>query len=298
TGDTVWDFFEDREGNIWVATVNGLDRFRELPVVTYSTNQGLSNTPSGAVLAASDGSIWFGTRDGLNRLNKGLVTVYRERGGRTAEETRDMATGGLPNQGLESLFQDSRGRIWVATLNGIGYLKNDRFVSTAAPGGIVTGLTEDAAGNLWIVNQNLGVFRLSPGNELQQIPWARFGRKDGGRPLVLDPSQGGLWLGFYNGGVVYFRDGQVRAASSAADGLAEGRVNDLRFDRQGALWVATEGGLSRLKNGRTATLTSKNGLPCDAVHWTMEDDAQSVWLNMPCGLGRVARSELDAWAAA
>src|SRR5262249_29780786 len=46
-----------------------------------------------------------------------------------------------------------------------------------------------------------------------------------------------------------------------------------------------------------ATLTSKNGLPCDAVHWTIEDDAQSVWLYMPCGLVRIARAELDTWAA-
>src|SRR5262249_54564126 len=106
----------------------------------------------------------------------------------------------------------------------------------------------------------------------------------------------GLWLGFYEGGLIYFRDGQVRAAYSAGDGLAEGRVNDLRFDGKGGLWAATEGGLSRVKDGRIATLTSKNGLPCNAVQWTIEDDAQSVWLNMPCGLVRVARSELDAAA--
>jgi signal transduction histidine kinase len=53
-----------------------------------------------------------------------------------------------------------------------------------------------------------------------------------------------------------------------------------------------------LKNGRIATLTNKNGLPCDAVQWTIKDAAQSVWLMMPCGLVRVARSELDAWALA
>jgi PAS domain S-box-containing protein len=41
-----------------------------------------------------------------------------------------------------------------------------------------------------------------------------------------------------------------------------------------------------------------SGLPCDAVQWTMEDDAQSVWLMMPCGLVRVAHSELDTWASA
>ncbi len=72
---------------------------------------------------------------------------------------------------------------------------------------------------------------------------------------------------FFQGGVAYFKDGQVRASYTAADGLGEGRVNDFRLDQDGTLWAATEGGLSRLKNGRVATLTSKNGLPCDAVHW-------------------------------
>ena len=114
--------------------------------------------------------------------------------------------------------------------------------------------------------------------------------------LLADPVQGGLWLGFPHGGVAYFKDGQVRASYASADGLGEGRVDGLQLDRDGALWAATEGGLSRMKNGRVATLTSKNGLPCDAVHWVMEDDDHSFWLYMACGLVRIARPELDAWA--
>jgi signal transduction histidine kinase len=203
---------------------------------------------------------------------------------------------GLPHQSFGSLFQDSRGRIWFSSLSGVGYLENDRYISTAAPGGSITAIEEDAAGNFWIAEQSLGLFRLSPGNQIQQMPWANFGRKDPARPLP-DPFHGGIWLGFRNGGLAYFRDGQIRASYSTAEGLAEGRVNQLRFDGKGALWAATEGGLSRLKDGRIATLTSRNGLPCDAVQWSIEDDAQSFWLGMPCGLVSVARTELDAWAA-
>ena len=33
------------------------------------------------------------------------------------------------------------------------------------------------------------------------------------------------------------------------------------------------------------------------VHWMMEDDAHSVWLYTACGLVRIARSDLDAWAS-
>src|SRR6202008_4553825 len=81
------------------------------------------------------------------------------------------------------------------------------------------------------------------------------------------------------------------------DGLGEGPVNGLRLGPDGTLWAATEGGLSRVKNGRLATLSSKNGLPCDTVHWMTEDDAHAVWLYMACGLVRIARPELDTWAA-
>lgn len=52
TGDTTSRIFEDREGNIWVSTTNGLDRFRDLPIVSYSASQGLSASPSGSVLAS------------------------------------------------------------------------------------------------------------------------------------------------------------------------------------------------------------------------------------------------------
>jgi len=94
---------------------------------------------------------------------------------------------------------------------------------------------------------------------------------------------------------VYFKDGQIRASYTVADALGAGRVNGLQLDRDGALWAATEGGLSRIKNGRVATMTSKNGLPCDTVHWVMEDDDHSFWIGMSCGLVRMARPELDAW---
>ena len=296
SGDDVYDLFEDREGSIWVGTINGLDRFRELPVVTYSRNQGLSEIPWAGLIATPEGSVWFATLNGLNRLNQAQVTVYVRH--RASAGGREIADSGLPEEGIGSLFQDSRGRIWVSTLTGIGYMEKNRFIPSAAPGGFVGSLTEDTSGNLWIANRDLGLFRLSPRNELQRISWAEFRHKDPAIVLASDPLHGGLWLGFSRGGVAWFRDGQVHSSYSAADGLGEGRVNDLRFDDGGALWIATESGLSRLNNGRIATLTSKNGLPCDAVQWTIKDAAQSVWLMMPCGLVRVARSELDAWALA
>src|SRR6202030_277985 len=131
SGNDIYDLFEDQEGNIWVATINGLDRFHELPVVTYSKKQGLSDIPWGGMLAARDGSVWFANLDGLNRLNQGQVTVYRPH--RSGGGISEIVGSGLPDEGVGSLFQDSRGRIWVSTLTGIGNLENNRFIPTAAP---------------------------------------------------------------------------------------------------------------------------------------------------------------------
>jgi len=287
SGENVLNLFEDREGNIWTATNSGLDRFRNFAVTTLTVNQGLSNARVFSVLAARNGSVWFSTSGGLDRWNNGRISTYDKRAGKL--------NGLAPN----SLFQDSSGRLWVSTTHEFGYLENSRFVSAKDfPGGYVQAVAEDAAGDLWIANQDLGLFRLRQGSVVQQTPWAGLGHGDAAMTLAADPSRGGLWLGFFKGGVDYFADGGVRKSYTAADGLGDGRVNSLRVDSDGTLWAATEGGLSRLKNGRFARIASKNGLPCDSVHWVIEDDDHSFWLYMSCGLVRISHAEMDAWAAA
>jgi signal transduction histidine kinase/ligand-binding sensor domain-containing protein len=285
SGDYIDGLFEDREGNIWVATVNGLDRFRDFAVPMISVKQGLSNAVVWSVLAARDGSIWLGTPGGLNRWNNGQITIYSK------------GSSGLPDDELESLFQDDRGRIWFSSRRGVAYFENDRFIPVSAvPGGQVHSIAEDRAGNLWI-SQDQSLFHLLRGSSAERILWARLGHQDMALALLPDPLQGGLWLGFFRGGMAYFKDGQVRVSYAGGDALGKGPVAGLQLDRDGTLWAATEGGLSRVKNGRVATLTSKSGLPCDPVHWVVDDDAGSFWLYMACGLVRIAQTELDAWAS-
>lgn len=299
SGNNVLALFEDREGGIWVSTYNGLDHFRDFALPTYSGKQGLSNGLVLSVLTARDGSVWLSTSDGLKHWNHRQVTSYRERKHvRPPTGETEIVGSGLPERGIASIFGDDRRRIWVATSDGIGYLENDRFTYVRdLPGGFVLSIAEDSRGDLWIANQNLGLFHLSREGEVQKLSWAKLGLNDPALVLIPDPERGGLWLGLFQGGVAYFQDGRIRASYGAADGLGEGWVKGLRLDQDGTLWAATRGGLSRLKNGRVTTLTSKNGLPCDAVSWVTEDDFHSFWLYMACGLVRIARSELDAWAA-
>ena len=304
SGDAINTLFEDREGNIWVASLNGIDRFRDFAVPTISVKQGLSNAAVGSVLAVNDGSLWIGTLDGLDRWKNGEFTIYRKRSVRTAAPlgvggaVRQIIGSGLPDDGVDSLYQDEAGRVWLSTVRGMAYFENGSFIPVQGlPGGYVHSIAGDRSGNLWIANQNEGLFHLLGAKVVEQIAWARLGGKDVPMSMLADPVKGGLWLGYFHGGLVYFKDGQVRARYAAGDGLGEGRVNQLRLGSRGSLWAATAGGLSRIKDGKVATLTSKNGLPCDAVHWSIEDDDQTVWLYTACGLVRIPRSELDSWVS-
>jgi signal transduction histidine kinase len=285
SGDVVLNLFEDREGNVWVNTTGGLDRFRELPVTTLSVRQGLSSDATNAALAAQDGSIWLAAHDGLTRWNNGQSTQFRK-------------SSGLPDDSIQSLFQDHSGRIWVFTSRGLAYFKDGRFVPAKAPrSGEVYCITGDDSGNLWL-SEHQALFHLRDGNVVDRFPWSDLGRREQAKVVLFDRKRGGLWLSYWSGGVSYFSDGQVRASYTAADGLGAGGVSDLRLARDGALWAATqEGGASRMKDDRIATLTTRNGLPCDAVHWTIEDDDGSLWLYTGCGLVRITRTELDAWIA-
>jgi len=286
SGDVILSIFEDREGDIWVASTGGLDRFRELAVATISVKQGLSSDATQSVLAATDGSIWVGAHQGLTRWKNGQATTFG-------------AANGLPDDAPQSLFQDDLGRIWVSTSHGLAYFQGGRFrVVTRVPGGNVHYITGDKAGNLWLSEQE-SLMHLVDGRLVELIPWSQLGPDEIAEVLLPDREPGGLWLGFWAGGrVSYFKDGQIRRSYTAADGLGEGNVPDLQLDSHGALWAATQdGGLSRLKDGRIVTLTTRNGLPCNAIHWVIEDDDGSFWLYTACGLVRISRTEMDAWIA-
>jgi signal transduction histidine kinase/streptogramin lyase len=285
SGDVVFRLFEDREGNVWAATSGGLDRFRELPFTTFSEKEGLSSNATQSVVAATDGSVWIGAQRGLTRWKNGQTTVFNK-------------ASGLPDDMLQSLYQDDSGRIWASTARGLAYLQDGRFVpATGAGSGQFHFIAEEKAGNLWLSEEH-SLWHLREGRLVEQIPWSELGRHECASVIAADREQAGLWLGFRDGGVSLFKDRQLHPSYTTANGLAEGEVGGLQLDKEGALWAATEGGgVSRLKDGHIATLTSSNGLPCDKVHWTIEDDDGSFWLYAACGLVRIVRTELDAWIA-
>jgi len=296
SGNIACSLFEDREGNIWYGSDKGVDRFRKLPVTTLSKAQGLPNEATRSVLASRDGSVWVATDDGLARWKDGAIAVYKE-------------AQGLPDARVHSLYEDHDGRLWASTAAGLASLAPprgaraapgqpaERFVRVdGVPGREIYSITGDDAGNLWL-SGNEGLIRLHQGRFVESLPWSAFGRRQQAKVIVAD--RGGLWLSFWqDGGVMHVKDGKVLATYTAAEGLGAGHVAGLRLAADGTVWAATEdGGLSRIKDGRVATLGVGQGLPCNTIHWSIVDDDGALWLYTACGLIRILGEDLAAWEA-
>lgn len=284
SGNITCSLFEDREGNIWFGSEKGLDRFRKLPVTLLSTRQGLPHEVTRSVLATTDGSMWVATDDGLARWSEdGTRRVYTER-------------DGLPGSVVGAQYQDADGRLWVSTERGLAYFAGKRFVAVAgAPGKDAHAISGDAAGNLWLSWPG-GIDRLYRGRLVEHIPLTTVGSGQRAQNIVAD--RGGLWLSFWDGRLIYFKDGKVERNYHPFQTLPRSAVTDLRFDPDGALWASTgTGGLSRIKDGRMTVLAMANGLPCNTIHWSMRDDSGSMWIYGICGLMRITRDDLAAWIA-
>ena len=286
SNDTVRCLFEDQEGNVWAGTDGGLDQFREFPVTMFSKPEGLSGNVVSSVFAAADGVVWIGTNRGMNSIKDGKITA-------------SDASNGLPSQSIIAIFEDRTNRLWVDTPRGLAYREDGRFRTLDQPLArsmiSIVAAVEDFDHSIWLSDPR-GLAQLRDRRLVGIVPWSDFlGRQ--AWALEADKQNGGIRLGFSHGGLAYYKHGLPIRWYGAAEGLAPEPVTDLHFTQDHALWIATQKGLGRLKNGHFATLGTTNGLPCDRIHAMVEDDDGALWLNTACGLIRIAATELAAWSA-
>ncbi len=280
SSDFVADVTGDREGNIWVATPEGVDRLSESAVVSVSTREGLCSPEAASVLATRDGSVWSGGDGGLTRIRDGRISCLRS--GRE-----------LPGAQVTSLFEDSGGRLWVGLDDGIGVYDRSRVTmvrrSDGRPIGLVTSIAETTDGRIWLVANGPPrvVLQVDGTTARQVLPNVAMPRR------VAADGDGGLWLGLVAGDLVHARDGHLQTFSFGRTDTAF--LNQLVPRPGGSVLAATNFGVAAVVGGRPVTMTSRNGLPCDAVNTMVFDATGDLWLFTSCGLTRIARADLERW---
>ncbi len=280
SSDSVQGFFEDREGNIWVATSRGIDRFHDTPVVSFSIREGLTSEDADSVFAAHDGTVWIGNLQALDSLHQGKLSSIVKR-------------NGLPGRLITSLLEDHQGRLWVGVDNGLTVYDHGQFHSVNKPDGkplgIVTAIIEDIDHNIWASVTQPALFRirdLKVADELvpPQVP----------RVVSMAPDvSGGIWLGLSSGVLTLFRHGQLEPLPMHRS--PDHAIRNLLVEPDDSIWGATQDGAFLWRDGKEQMLDSHNGLGCDDIYTLLQDNNGSLWLDTQCGFVVIAPSEIYRW---
>jgi ligand-binding sensor domain-containing protein len=280
-GERVFDFVEDSNGAIWVATVDGgVTRISDGPFTLLTP--GLSAGGVQTLLPTRDGGLWVGTTKGLDRLDaRGrVVASWGER-------------QGLGNGWVTALAERPDGTLYAATRErGLYRLDGARAIPAGPPGterGWFFSLLVDGAGTLWAGADR--VWRLAS-RGWESVP------PNGGKPIyrLLEDRAGELWAA--TGGLWRFdRSKDSFVPQALPQQRVEPRFMSVLQDRTGRLWFGSYqlGAAVRDESGRFRILTRGAGLADDTVESLVEDGLGNLW----CAGSRwplsASRSEIDAF---
>ncbi len=264
--------FEDRQGNLWVGGDNGLSVL--CPALQQVRT--LSSANITALLEDHTGKIWMGrAEDRVSSLYEDREgTVYVGLWNNTGWEVwkdgrkayKDRLTGPLPKQQIEArsldganwiadFLEDSLGRFWVVTWEGVGLNEWDRNARRSLPprwlsplrypspqadtniylsSRLGSRLIEDAKGNLVYATTQAGINVINKDTGLV----TKYYRGNSSIPddyvtdLCLAPD-GSVWAatrsGLWSLSGAHFLDGML--------------VQSVEADAKGRLWAGTEDGL-------------------------------------------------------
>ena len=207
------------------------------------------------------GEWWMSTGEGLVRYPKlSRLEQLTHAIPRAIYTTRN----GLGGNEMFRLFEDSRGDVWIGTIDS-GHNSLNRW--------------ERSTQTFHQYTKEDGLPEYS--KEVVTAPTA-----------FCEDAAGNLWIGFYHGGVARYRDGHFTFFASA-DGLPSGFIRALYLDHAGRLWIATaEGGVARLDNPATEhpqfiRYSTADGLSSNQATCITEDQWGRIYVGTGRGVDRL-----------
>jgi signal transduction histidine kinase len=257
-------FLEDRRGNWWVPSGDGLFRFADVrsvedlarrpPTAFYTTRDGLAGGDIWRLFEDSRGDIWMATRT----PGQEVLTRWDEATGRFH---RYGLTDGLPaNSAIAAFAEDRAGQIWVGFWDGgAARMRSGRFERLPALNAPIVGWHTSRDGTLWGASLGRGLIRIAqPG--AADLAFVTIGASEGllsdRVSAITEDDQGRLYVGSLVGVTRWDpRDGSTRHYA-VEDGLARSEVTVAYRQRSGAVWVGTDAGVSRLEPDAIETVAS------------------------------------------
>jgi len=269
--------FGSSDGSLWIGTTRGLARWKDGQLRTYTDLQ--HPAPIAAIIEDDSGTIWA-TRYGLYAREAPLCSISEETLRCFGKKDGIPATYGL------GLTHDREGNIWFGSsvlvrwrpgtpattyFGEIAELaKSDGVIDVAlGPSGTVWAST-DGTGTL------LGVRYYSGGKWTSYAVPGFDGARVRSHVLLVD-RRGSLWVGTENDGL-YRISGGVADHYGVSDGLSGNGVGSLFEDREGNIWVVTDGGLDMFRDTALISYTTRQGVSDSEFHSVMALRNGAVWI--------------------
>jgi PAS domain S-box-containing protein len=271
SADNCTPVLEDREGNIWVATRDGLDQFRDTALASVLLPTSFSRI---SIAPADGGDIWVGSRGYVVRIhgNSGETSIVRT--------------------GAFQPYSDPAGNTWL-----IGYSleqwKGGSFHRAApSPGGHSGGFGSwqaagDKSGTLWAFFDGHGFFSLDHGRWKTWATPPEVAKQE--VTSIFSDSTGLIWVSTFEGHVITMDRGKIIEYSKSP----------LRYVKVFAehapheIWAGGSGGLAVIDSGQFRLMKpAVVDLPND-VTGILDAGRDGLWLNTADGVVHISSAEVD-----
>jgi PAS domain S-box-containing protein len=275
--DLVYSILQDREGDVWVGTNNGLDRFRKTNLVPVILPFKLTYL---AVAAGDAGDIWVERFETMVRVHEGRADRGRP----------------FPSQAY-SAYRDPSGVIWWFCVDAIYRYEAGNYTRIALPAsfpkpytyiGAPPQITEDGSGTLWISAQRQGVFYRKGGVWQQLEPASEFARLSA--VTAFTDWMGRAWFGFSEGKIILLEHESIQKVFSANDSLV-GKVMAIN-GRGHHIWVGGDSGLAFYDGNRFLPVIPANAKSFYSTGVEETSDG-SLWLTEGRSIIEIPATEIQ-----
>jgi ligand-binding sensor domain-containing protein/signal transduction histidine kinase len=283
--DQVLSLCEDREQNLWVGTVHGLNRLSRRVVSMITPADNWQNRAISTVAPAKAGGFWVGTEGaGLYRISTDGQVLFHQ-----SDDIwhRDY---------VRCVLEDAGGQIWTGVFS-YGLRLRDKTHPVGQnlrnpTAGYPNALFQDSRRAVW-VGTTLGAARYAQ----SALEPAQTMLTNSDVRCFAEAANGSIWLGLQEGGLCRYDPG-ARQASQVRTEFIHSSVHSLHCAADGTLWVGTwRDGLTFLKNGHWGALTHDQGLPDDSISDIRSDEAGNLWVGSASGIFRINRRQLEQYTA-
>ena len=288
---------EDTAGNLWIGG-RSLMRLDRRGLVSYGPDDGLRSSAMFAIAEGPDGSMYFANGDFY-------LSRYDGKRFQTTRPQVDPEARALWSS--RYAFLSSANEWWIMTTDRLYRFAAANLQKPLAIYDSQHGLAaneafqmfEDSHGDIWLTQQpsrgaDYGLYRMKRGEQsfyrfsaAENLPTGRSASS------FAEDRSGNLWFGFYEGGLVRFRNNRFEQFEPA-DGLAQGLIIDLHLDQQGRLWLAsTRNGLQRIDDPSAVkpvfkSLNTDDGFSSNNVRTITEDKLGNLYFGTVRGVDRLA----------